>query len=93
MFVVILFAFSCVRVRHDIDVLNAPYFFFEKTPEWPLAEAIRDQDTSAIFDLVREHRAWLYARDPKLNQNLLQLSIITLKYNSAKALLALGASP
>jgi hypothetical protein len=69
------------------------YRLFQGTPAWALAKAIKNCDTTQITDIVSKDRTLLEYRDPKFGETLLEIAVMTLRYNSVKTLISLGADP
>lgn len=69
------------------------YRLFQGTPAWTLAKAVQDQDTTEIINIVAKNKTLLEARDSKFGETLLQIGVMTLKYQSVKTLVSLGADP
>jgi hypothetical protein len=88
--------FSCTSRDTVVSKENMngyDYRLFQSTPGWTIAKAVEDQDTAKIIDIVSKHKSLLESRDPKFGETLLQIAVMTLKYNSVKTLLSLGADP
>jgi len=75
------------------DLTGYDYRLFQGTPAWTIAKAAEDQDTIKIAALVAKDKSLLDVREPKFGETLLQITVMTLKYNSVKTLLELGADP
>lgn len=78
---------------HRENMNGYDYHLFQGTPAWTIAKAVEAQDTAKIIEIVAKNKQMLEARDPKFGETLLAIAVMTLKYNSAKTLLALGADP
>lgn len=66
---------------------------FKGTPAWDLAKAVDNEDTTKIVSIITRNKALLESREPKFGQTLLQMAVKTLKFESVKALVLLGADP
>jgi len=75
------------------QMLGYDYRLFQGTPAWDLAKAVEDEDIELIGRIVSKNKALLNATEPRFGQTLLQLAVMTLKYESTKALVSLGANP
>jgi hypothetical protein len=76
------------------DNLNGfDYRLFQGTPSWILAKEVEDEDTSRIISIISKNKDLLESREPKFGQTLLQLAVKTLKFESVKTLVSLGADP
>lgn len=69
------------------------YRLFQNTPAWTIAKAVKQQDTIKIIDCISKNKALIAYKEPKFGETLLQIAVMTLKYNSVKTLLKLGADP
>jgi len=96
-FIAIVFSiFSHTTTDTTVDRKNMTgydYHLFQGTPAWTIAQAVEKQDTAKIISLVSQNKQLLEAREPKFGETLLQIAVMTLKYNSVKTLLELGADP
>ncbi|MCC5918730.1 MAG: ankyrin repeat domain-containing protein [Cryomorphaceae bacterium] len=66
---------------------------FKNTPSWELAKAVRDQNVKKIIKICQKNPDLINEKDPYHGMSLLNFAIKTELYNSAKALLELGADP
>jgi uncharacterized protein len=92
----ILTLFSCTSRDTTVDKTNMngyDFRLFQGTPAWTLAKAVEDGDTSEIISIITKNKKLQESREPKFGQTLLQMAVMTLKYNSAKTLVSLGADP
>jgi len=88
--------FSCTSRDTIVDKTNMNGYdirLFQGTPSWALAKAVANEDTSLIISIVTKNKELLESREPKFGQTLLQMAVETLKFNSVKTLLNLGADP
>lgn len=88
--------FSCTSRDTTVDKTNMngyDFRLFQGTPAWTLAKAVEDDDTSEIVSIITKNKDLLEAREPKFGQTLLQVAVKTLKFNSVKTLVNLGADP
>lgn len=83
---------SCVDPNVK-DMLGDDYRLYKNTSAWPLAQAVEDEDTFSIRNLIVDKHIFVDSRDPKYNQTLLMLAVRTNKEKSVKTLLELGANP
>ena len=74
-------------------MLGYDYRLFEGTPAWELSNAVRSQDTIQIMAIVSKNKALLESREPKFGQTLLLMAVKTLKFESVRTLVLLGADP
>ena len=87
---------SCTNRDTTVDkskLYGYDYRLFQGTPSWNLAKAVEDQDTVQITNMLSKNKALLEFMEPKFGQTLLQLAVKTLKYESVKTLVSLGADP
>lgn len=73
-------------------MLGADIRLFQGTDAWPLAKAVRDEDTTNITKLIKEGIP-VDSRENRFGQTLLIWATNTGHYNSVKALLKNGADP
>ncbi|HTD39864.1 MAG TPA: ankyrin repeat domain-containing protein [Mucilaginibacter sp.] len=73
--------------------MSGDYRLFQGTPAWSLAKAVLDEDTAQIKTEINKDKALINFREPRFGQPLLQMAVINKNYQSAKALLDLGANP
>jgi ankyrin repeat protein len=64
---------------------------FKNTPNWDLAKAVKQEDTAAIFEIVKQKEIDINLQEPKLGRSLLMLAVGNDKFNSTQALLKAGA--
>lgn len=74
-------------------MLGYDYALFKGTPAWELAKAVQNQDTVKIAAIISGSKGLLEYREPKFGQTLLLMAVQTLKFESAKTLIFLGADP
>jgi ankyrin repeat protein len=88
--------FGCTTLDTVVNKKNLTgydYRLFQGTPAWPLAESVEDEDTIKIRGIISNDKTLLNAQEPKFGETLLQIAVMTLKYNSVKTLISLGADP
>jgi len=66
---------------------------FKGTPAWGLAKAVQNEDTINIINIIAKNKALLESREPKFGLTLLSMAVRTLKFESAKTFVLLGADP
>jgi hypothetical protein len=94
-FLVLLFT-NCTDAQEKIDKSKMNGFDFrlyDGTPAWELAQAVRDQDVKKIREQVKKNKKILSFKDEHYGGDMLQMAVKTVKYNSAKELVELGADP
>ncbi len=64
---------------------------FKGTPEWELAKAAQKEDTSKIYEIIKQGSVNINYREPKYGQTILILAIANNDVNSVDALLKSGA--
>ena len=64
---------------------------FENAPNWNLAKAIKQQDTAAIFEIVKQKKIDLNLQEPTFGRTLLILAVGNDKFYSTQALIIAGA--
>lgn len=64
---------------------------FKNTPNWDLAIAIKKEDTTAIFEIVKQKKIDLNLQEPKFGRTLLMLAVGNDKFYSTQALITSGA--
>ncbi|WP_426670492.1 ankyrin repeat domain-containing protein [Mucilaginibacter sp. McL0603] len=74
-------------------LLGGDYRLFQNTPAWELAKAVKDEDTSKIKEEISKNKSLLNFGEPRFGQTLLLMAVKTLKFESAKTLVSLGANP
>ena len=74
-------------------MLGYDFRLFQGTPSWDLAKAVDNEDTIKIIDIIAKNKSLLESREPKFGQTLLLMAVKTLKFESAKTLVSLGADP
>jgi len=67
--------------------------FYQNTPAWELAQAVRDQNTKRIAEIAKSKPKLLEYHDPIYSQTLLIWAVGTERYDAAEALLKAGANP
>jgi ankyrin repeat protein len=63
---------------------------FNGTPEWELAKAASHEDTSRIYQIIKQGGVDINSKEPKFGQTVLTLAIANDKLNSVIALLKSG---
>ncbi len=66
---------------------------FKGTLAWGLAKAVENEDTTKIVSIITKNKALLESREPKFGLTLLSMAVKTLKFQSVKTLVLLGADP
>ncbi len=66
---------------------------FKGTPAWDLAKAVQNGDTIKIVNIITRNKALLESREPKFGLTVLSMAVKTLKFESVKTLVLLGADP
>lgn len=96
-FIGLVFSFFLLKNGDTIVDRNTmsgyDFNLFKGTACWNLAKAAEKQDTLEIIKLVADDGGLLSFAEPKFGETLLQLAVKTLKYNTVKTLLNLGADP
>src|SRR5271170_521478 len=64
---------------------------FRGTPEWELAQAAQHEDTSRIYQIIKQGVININSKEPKFGQTVLMLAIANDKLNAVGALLRSGA--
>lgn len=75
------------------QLLGYDYRLFENTLAWDLAKAVRDEKIEEIKRIAESKKNILDFQEPRFGNTLLMLAVFNQNYNSAKALLELGADP
>jgi hypothetical protein len=91
-FILILIS-SCLSSCSQDDGLGPGYKWelFKNTPNWDLAKATKQEDTAAIFEIVKEKKIDLNLQEPKYGRTLLILAVGNDKFYSTQALINAGA--
>ena len=64
---------------------------FKNTPNWNLAKAVANEDTTHIYAIIHSGHADINLQEPKFGRTLLMLAVGNDKEISTSALLKLGA--
>ncbi len=64
---------------------------FKNTPNWELAKAIKQEDTVAILEIVKQKEININLQEPKFGRTLLMLAVGNDKFYSTQALIKAGA--
>lgn len=75
------------------QVLDGPAYkweLFKNTPVWDLAKAVAEEDTIAIYDLLKKDKSNINFQEPKFGSTLLILALRNDKIKSIEALLRAG---
>src|ERR1700724_838376 len=64
---------------------------FRETPEWELARAAQHEDTSRIYQIIKQGLVNINSKEPKFGQTVLMLAIANDKLKAVGALLRSGA--
>ena len=96
-FIAIAFTFfsfnPCDTTVNREHLTGYDYRLYQGTPAWTLAKAVKSQDTALIVNIITKNHDLLEYQDPKFGATLLNIAVMTLKYNSVKTLVSLGADP
>lgn len=92
LFIVLVVTFPSCSNGQD-DLLAHDVELYKNTPAWELAKAVEKQDTTLIKEICRNDSSLINFQENKFGQTLLEWSVYTDKYNSAKALAEMGANP
>jgi len=87
---------GCDNSQEKVDkskLTGYDYRLFQDTPAWLLAKAVEEGNISKIKTEVLENKVNPNYQEPKYGNTLLMLAIANNEYNSAKALLSVGADP
>ncbi len=90
---IVLLTVGCID-RDSLRPIGFRYKWFENTPVWPLAQAVRDEDTAQIRYWVQEKQMNVnYIEKSRWGNTLFHLAVGNSQYLSVKALLECGANP
>lgn len=88
--------FSCYNRDEKVDINNLignDYRLFQQTPIWDLANAVEDENTAEIKQIISKNKNLIDYPDPKYGNTLLSLAVSNNQLVSVKKLLELGADP
>lgn len=88
-----VFMLSACWHTFDGKLFGSDYRLFSETPVWELAQAVKRGDTAAIRRIAQNNKTVVDYQEPVYGQTLLIVAVANHHYESATALLDVGADP
>ena len=90
---ILILILGCLSSCSQNDGLAPGYKWelFKNTPNWELAKAIKQEDTVAILEIVKQKEININLQEPKFGRTLLMLAVGNDKFYSTQALIAARA--